>query len=357
MEAATHLLRRGFEVAVADNEGEPSQMPIWGALLLGVTFIFFVVVLFTINYTFGHILPTLLMIESPQEAIIFEPLATEDPDSTIKDPEQAAARPPYITSSFRQTIKHLGGVSGRFRGFWVFVANALIVQWIANMLIFIPFVPRGVATVIGSVIVALLPLTWTHIVISEPSPKFWFRRIPSVKMWRKVAVPTAVLAVAEQITALVPLKLAIVAGLNKDAKYTAQLSPRAQAMLALEGFGIAALSIALSFLFVLPASVTLTRVQASLLPDTEETIVPFDRSFGGKVIPEIVGGSGVLSMLDAWTSFDWSSRLRLVKAYAKVYALTFLATMLFSICLVGEMFLIAGKDWASVLPGKGHKDL
>jgi hypothetical protein len=49
MEAATHLLRRGFEVAVADNEGEPSQMPIWGALLLGVTFIFFVVVLFTVR--------------------------------------------------------------------------------------------------------------------------------------------------------------------------------------------------------------------------------------------------------------------------------------------------------------------
>jgi hypothetical protein len=239
----------------------------------------------------------------------------------------------------------------------VFVVNAIVVQWIANMLIFIPFVPRGVAAVIGAVIMALLPLTWTHIVISEPSPKFWFRRIPSLKMWRKVAVPTAVLAVAEQITALVPLKLAIIAGLTKDARYTAQLSPHDQTMLALAGFGIAALSITLSFLFVLPASVTLTRVQASLLPDTEETIVPFDRSFGGKVIPEIVGGSGVLSMLDAWKSFDWSSRMRLIKAYVKVYALTFVTTMVFTLCLVGEMFLIAGTDWASVLPGKGHKDL
>ncbi|KAE9364080.1 hypothetical protein N431DRAFT_432173 [Stipitochalara longipes BDJ] len=333
-------------------------MPIWGALLLGATFIFFFVVLFTINYTFGRVLPTLLMIESPQEAIVFEPLATEDPDSTInKDPEQAAVRPAYITSSFRQTIKHLGGLSGRFRGFWVFFANAVLVQWIANMLIFVPFIPRGVANVIGVVILALLPLTWTQIVISEPSPKFWFRRIPSVKTWKKVAVPTAVLAVAEQITALVPLKLAIIAGLTKDAKYTAQLSPHAQTMLALSGFGIVALSIVLSFLLVLPASVTLTRVQASLLPDTEETIVPFDRSFGGKVIPEIVGGSGVLGMLDAWKSFDWSSRLRLIKAYAKVYALTIVTTFVFTIVLVGEMFLIAGKDWASVLPGDGNKDL
>jgi len=358
MDTATHLLRRGLEVAIGDGEGHERKMPVWGALLLGATFVFFFVALFTINYTFGHILPALLMIESPQEAIVFEPLATEDPDSTInKDPEQVVARPPYITSSFRQTVKHLGGFSGRFRGFWVFVANAFLVQWIANMLIFIPFVPRGVAAVVGSVIMALLPLTWTHIVISEASPKFWFRRIPSLKMWRKVAVPTAVLAVAQQITALVPLELAIIAGLTKDAKYTAQLSPHEQTMLALEGFGIAALSIVLSFLFVLPASVTLTRVQASLLPDTEETIVPFDRSFGGKVIPEIVGGSGVLGMLDAWKSFDWSSRLRLIKAYAKVYALTIVTTIVFTIVLTGEMFLIAGKDWASVLPGDGHKDL
>jgi hypothetical protein len=110
-------------------------------------------------------------------------------------------------------------------------------------------------------------------------------------------------------------------------------------------------------LLVLPADVTLTRVQASLLPDAEETIVPFDRSFGGKVIPEIVGGSGVLSMLDAWKSFDWSSRIRLVKAYAKIYALQILVSFFFGLCLAAEMFLIAGKDWASVLPGDGNKDL
>jgi hypothetical protein len=314
-----------------------------------------------ISYTFGHLLTTLLIIESPQEAIVFEPLATEDPDSTInKDPEQPA-KPAYITSSFRKTVKHLqsvGGFRGRFRGFAIFVVNAILVQWITNMLIFIPFVPRGVAGVIGAVILAQFPLAWTQIVISEPSPKTWFRRLPSAKVWRKVAIPTAVLAVAEQITALVPLKLALIAGLlNKDAKALAQLSPHDQTIMSLKGFGIMILSIVLCFLLVLPAKATLTRVQASLLPDTEETIVPFDRSFGGKVIPEIVGGNGVVSMLDAWKTFDWSSRIRLVKAYAKIYLLTFAVTFFFTICLMAEMFLIAGKDWASVLPGDGNKDL
>jgi hypothetical protein len=316
--------------------------------------------LLQISYTFGRVLTTLLMIESPQEAITFEPLAIEDPDSTInKDPEQPA-RPAYITSSFRRTVKHLqavGGFRGRFRGFAVFIVNAILVRWIARMLVFIPFVPYGVAGVIAAVICAQLPLAWTQIVISEPNPKSWYRRIPSPRVWRKVAVPTAVLAVAEQITILVPLRLFELAGFTQDAKTIAQLSPHDQAMLSLKGFSIFVLSVVLGFLLVLPANVTLTRVQASLLPDTDETIVPFDRSFGGKVIPEIVGGNGVVSMLDAWKTFDWSSRIRLIKAYAKVYALTMLVTFFFTICLTAEMFLIAGKDWASVLPGDGSKDL
>lgn len=299
------------------------------------------------------------MIESPPEAIVFEPLATEDPDSTIKDPEQPP-RPAYITSSFRRTFKHLqtvGGYLGRYRGFGVFFANSVLVTWLSNMLAYIPYVPLGVAGVIVSVIFAQLPLAWTHIVISEPSPKGWIRRIPSAKTWRKVAIPTAVYGVAEQLTAQLPLKLWFLAGLNMQAKAIAQLSPKDQTIMSLKALGIWALSITLSFLLVLPAQVTLTRVQASLLPDTEETIVPFDRSFDGKVIPEIVGGSGVISMFDAWKSFDWSGRVRLVKAYAKVYALTILVSFLFTLVFMAEMFLIAGRDWASVLPGDEDKDL
>ena len=37
-----------------------------------------------------------------------------------------------------------------------------------------------------------------------------------------------------------------------------------------------------------------------MLPDEDEAIVPFDRSFGGKVVPAILGGSGKLSIRDAW---------------------------------------------------------
>jgi len=363
MNAAGTLLRRGFEAAVGDKDGQspPINLPGWGVLMLGTTAAIFFGIMFMIEYTFGRVLPTLLMIESPQEAIGFEPLPTEDPDSTInKDPEDQASRPPYITASFRRTLKLLqsvGGFRGRFRGFSIFVVNAMLAQWIASILTFIPFVPRGVAGVIAAVILAQFSLAWTQIVISEPSPKTWFRRLPSAKTWRKVAIPTAVLAIAEQIAVLVPLYLAMVAGLTQDAKVIAHLSPHERTMMSLEGFGIFALGVVLSFLLVVPANVTLTRVQASLLPDTEETIVPFDRSFAGKVIPEIVGGSGAIGMLDAWKTFDWSSRIRLVKAYAKVFAIQTVVTILFAICLVSQLFIIVGKDLSKVFPDDDNKDL
>jgi len=295
------------------------------------------------------------MIESPQEEIVFEPLPTEDPDSTInKDPEQQQAKAQFITSSFRRTIRHLrsvGGLRGIFRGFAIFVVNALLVQWSASLLSFVPFIPRSVWTVLCVTALAQFSLGWTHIVISEPSPKTWFRRLPSAKFWNKVALPTAILAAAEQVTVLIPLYLSVLVGItDRDGKAQRPATSHEAKVAAFGGFGILALALLLRFLVVIPAQVTLVRVQASLLPDSEETIVPFDRSFGGKVIPEIVGGSGAIGMLDAWKSFEWNSRIRLVKAYVKVFALQMGLSVLLFLTILCQLFLIVGKDLSKIIP-------
>lgn len=300
------------------------------------------------------------MIESPQDSISFEPLPTEDPDSTInKDPEPAS-KPQLITSSFRRTLRHLGGFQARFRGIAIFIVNAFLVNWIAGMLSVFPIlnlIPRGLLAVGATVLCAQLSLTWTHIVISQPSPKTWFRRVAPMKMWKKVAVPTAVFALAEQLAVWIPIYMAKLAGLvDNTPDKVANMTPHQKTIMSLMGFGIAIFGLLLSFLVVIPANVTLTRVQASLLNDAEETIVPFDRSFGGKVIPEIVGGSGVIGMLDAWKTFDWASRIRLIKAYVKVVAMQLAVTVLFSICIVAQLFIIVGKDWSKLVPEDGKKN-
>jgi len=331
-----------------------------GPVMLISTTVVYLFALFAIEYTFGRVIPTLVMIESPQDSISFEPLATEDPYSTInKDPEQTS-KPQPITSSFRRTLRHLGGFRARFRGLGIFIVNALAVQWIAGILSVLPLInllPRAFSNVVALVLCAQLSLTWTHIVISEPSPKTWFRRLAPVKMWKKVAIPTAVFALAEQTAVYIPIYMCILAGLvDKDAKQIVDSSPTQKTAMSFKAIGILVFGLLLTFLIVIPANVTLTRVQASLLVDTEETIVPFDRSFGGKVIPEIVGGSGMIGMLDAWKSFDWASLIRLVKTYLKVIGMQMAVTFFFTMCLISQLFIIAGKDWSKLVPEDGHKN-
>jgi len=347
----SHLARRGFEATAAFQQKDEYQynMPTWGIVMLATTGLFFLIVSTAVEYTFGRLIPALLMIESPQ-ALLYEPLDTIDPDAPINkntDPELLIVKQQPITSSFRSTIKHLqakAGFRARFRGITLFVAYSFALSAVSGIVGSIPFVPRGVAPVLGAVLLANLSLAWTHIVISDPSPKPWFRRLPEAKVWKKIAGPTAILAIAEQLTVVLPVLLGRLYGLDMDAKAAANMSAPEKSAMALKGFSMFILCIVLGFVIVLPANVMLTRVQASLLSDDQETIVSFDRSFGGKVIPEIVGGSGVIGILDAWKSFDWSSRVRLVKAYAKVFAMQFALSVFFVGVVVAELFIVIGKS-------------
>jgi hypothetical protein len=289
------------------------------------------------------------MVESPQ-TLLYEPLDTIDPDAPISkntDPEVLLVKQQPITSSFRSTIKHLqakAGFRARFRGIALFAAYSIALSFVSGLVGSIFFVPRGAAPVLGAVLLANLSLAWTHIVISDPSPKPWFRRLPEAKVWKKVAGPTAILAIAEQLTIVLPALLARIYGLDMDPKSAANMSGSAKSAAALKGFSVFILCIVLGLVIVVPANVMLTRVQASLLADDQETIVPFDRSFGGKVIPEIVGGSGVIGLLDAWKTFDWNSRVRLIKAYAKVFAIQFALSLFFVGVAVAQLFIIIGKS-------------
>jgi hypothetical protein len=304
------------------------------------------------------------MIESPPDDISFEPVPTEDTDDTVnKDPEPVSGKPQPITSSFRKTLALLhskGGLRARFRGISIFIVNAVVVQWIAGILSIFPIInllPMGFTAALATVLCAQLSLTWTHIVISEPNPKPWFRRLATFKMWKKIAGPTTIFAVAEQLSVMLPLYLAILTGLtDRDPKEVPNLSEHEQAMIIVKGFGIFIFGLTLAFLVVIPANVTLTRVQASLLVDTEETIVPFDRSFGGKVIPEIVGGSGMIGILDAWKTFDWASRIRLVKAYLKVMAMQIAVTVLFTVIFFSQLFIVGGKNLHKIIVPADGKD-
>jgi hypothetical protein len=71
------------------------------------------------------------------------------------------------------------------------------------------------------------------------------------------------------------------------------------------------LSFAVNLFVVLPLWIVLVRVQASLLPDTQEAIVSFDRTFGKE-------GSDALSFKEAVRSFKCKGWQRLMMLVGKM---------------------------------------
>jgi len=333
------LVRRGTEIA---QETEV-QFPKWGIVLLVLIAIVFSIATTMVSYTYAHLIPALMMVESSQ-ITLYDPVATTDSNAALLDlddtkkateqplePELLFVKHKPVTSSFRSTLAHLRARAGRgssLRGFMAYIISLAAVRYLTQIISYLNFIPLPtiLAPVIASVLASHFPLLWTHIVISQPDATRWFRRLAPLPTWKTIAVPTAIASLTRNIATVVPLTLFI--KLNAESPQTPsewnQLPCNAKSTLMLKGFGIAALSFVLWILLVVPAKVTLTRVQASLLPDESEPIIPFDRTFGGKTEPK-----GVLSMLDAWKTFDWNSRIRLLKAYLKAAAMQFALSLLF----------------------------
>lgn len=350
-------MKRGMEAHAYVTEKEIKlDLSPWVIAMLVVTLLGFMYLTFMIEYTFGRVIPTLIMVESPQDSITFQAIPTEDNDM-IKSPEPVNSGPHYITSNFRSSIKLLkahGGYRGRFRGIGMYIANGMAINWIAGIMSAVTGGPSVVCIPVAAVICAQLSLGWTLTVIGETRPQFWFRRIPSVNAWKKIAGPTAAYAAVQQLATLGPLYLLIASGMTQDPKEISKLPLDVQQIMALKAIGAAVLSLILVLGLVLPGKVILTRMQASLIDESEETIVPFDRTFGGKVVPEIVGGSGMIGAMDAWKTFDRPAFTRLIKAYAKCFAMVIATSFLFIGVLVAECAIFAPNLHKAFLPADGN---
>ncbi|ESZ91129.1 hypothetical protein SBOR_8493 [Sclerotinia borealis F-4128] len=344
------LARRGLNAFQGqETPTEEIQMPTWGVMMIASTLVVFFVMDFIVEYTFTRLIPTLLMVESPQ-AILFEPLASEDLDAKLDskgdvEPELLLVKQQPITSSFKATIKHLRARAGRrshLRGVGMHFVMSSVFHLQMNFLSV--FLPMIFAFPIATILCAPFRLAWTHIVISDPSPLPWYKRMPNVATIKKVIPATAVYALAREAVYFVPSTLAISYGLfeSEPTKMTSQQLT----VMGLQLTSIVLLAGGLAFLVLIPASVSLTRVQASLLADNEESIVPFDRTFGGRVSED-----GVLGTLDAWRTFDWNSRVRLLKAYVKAAAMEIALTTFFTIVLLSQVLLVLGDDRKKIIIG------
>ena len=299
------------------------------------------------------------MIETPT-ATAFKLEATESADTDdllsgdkkgpAEEDELFLVKQKPITAKIRTTIKHLRAQAGRwsrFRGLGLAVVYNFVAGLLLNLLSgILPIQPLWAIFV--PVVLCRLHMTWTHIVISAPSSARWFQRIPSAKSMRNVLLPAAVRAFTNQLALYLPGSLFLAFNLDRYTQDPSSWNSADNATLKLvlaKYLMVFAVWAAISLFIVFPADVTLKRVEASMLPEENESIVPFDRTFGGKVTPALVGGTGAVSMLDAWKTFDWAARIRLLKLYVKVFIIQVTVAILFTSTIMAEMRLAMGDDF------------
>lgn len=236
-------------------------------------------------------------------------------------------------------MQSVGGFKARWRGVGCYLCYQFAFATISGVLTGalrtatfgkLLFLDQLLASMVVAMGLAPWSTTWTHIVISEPSPLRWTRRIPAYtwtiqNVWRAVAVHE----LASRLTMIVPSAMVIGLGLdNPNEHHPGAVLGKAIAVLVVTAI--------LAITIVLPATVTLTRVQASMLPEENETIVSFDRSFGGLVEPSIVGGAGALGFVDAWKTFDKQARTRVVKLCVKLVLIEVALDLVAGGILAGE---------------------
>ncbi|KAI5257385.1 hypothetical protein E4T42_01067 [Aureobasidium subglaciale] len=347
-EVLHHLVRRGYE-AMSDSESRQTMVAEVSAaqmLPLILTVLLFSFIVASVHYTLGGVVASLAMIEDHQTAVVETRILAvdgkQDSDAPLDkarliDEEVMVVKQTPLTSSIRNTLKHLTTIGG-FRARWRGLGSALIYDVVRSLTVgFItmfvaaftglPVVARVFANIAANVLCARIHMVWTHAVISEPSTLTWSQRLGQTdrNMWRALALPAFVHSVAELATYGLPVAMFLFVGPDVT---TGDGDMDNQHLLARGAMSLLAF-VMLNILILLPATVTRTRIEASFLPEESNTIVPFDRTFNGSVNMLALDTRAARKSLfiEAWRSFDMASRIRLVKFLVKQAAIELFFTI------------------------------
>ncbi|KAI5463363.1 putative ubiquitin conjugating enzyme [Mariannaea sp. PMI_226] len=366
----TGLVARGFDYAKQASADPDSKLGGrnfygWAWSIFLVDFIIFIPVLILVSYTFQKVLPVFAIVEDERPPA-YEPVRLDDesleassavpgvPVPAAGAPKPASAAVPTrplnldgthpVTHDFMATWRLLrshGGFRSIFRGFSCYIFQVFVQSWIGALL-------RGPFFIFASLAASLLLVqfstAWVHIVMTPPSAQHFWRRLPPFKhtlnaTWR----PVTLLWVLTMAAAGITYVLIMAMGLKHEKSGNWDVPSSAEGVKYLI---VACVSIFLQVFLVVPAYVTLVRVQASLLPDDQETIIPFDRSFQGKVEPAVIGGTGFITLRDAWATFSKAAWRRLIIFYVKIIGIGMAVNIIIGAILVPQFFLLSYKTKA-----------
>ncbi|KAK5175737.1 uncharacterized protein LTR77_000876 [Saxophila tyrrhenica] len=368
-----HLTKEQFiskleqDAQAYENAGPRMEVNPRELLPVAITGLIAFFIVWSISYTIGEVAVSLASIESTsrttvveskppaytEEPLEKEPLMAAEPDAET-DVEITVIEHKPITSKIRTTIARLhevGGFRARWRGVGLSMLYHFLHAMVANFLAAffgVGLFGESLIYIFVSVGLARLHMAWTHKMIAHPSSKPWFRSVPARKDCKAILLPAFVYAAAQQATIILPVGVAFALGLMQPpaGHSNGEMSHHDCRKMAL--FGLRFLAVPITYIMVglailLPASVTLTRIEASLLPEDQETIVPFDKAaMVGDIDVSARGGCRAL-FVQAWRSFDRSARLRLIKLYAKMIMAQVAVLFVAAHLMVAELYLIGGE--------------
>ncbi|CAG8152344.1 unnamed protein product, partial [Penicillium nalgiovense] len=217
-----------------------------------------------------------------------------------------------ITTKLRTTIRHLRARAGfwsPFRGFEISLISSFT---LACLLSFTRACSSSILVeIVAQFCIGMLLAPWkmllVHLVISEPSPKCFYQRIPGYRAWIKIAPAAAFQEIPISAYKLLQRAIETVNWCNLDSFLDLLIGTGSSSAIRV------LIPPVVVYLAVIVTRAIFIRVAASMLPEEDKPIIPFDRSFGGKLKPSIRGSNGCLTLSDAWVTFDWPSRIRFTK--------------------------------------------
>lgn len=254
-----------------------------------------------------------------------------------------------VTSTLRSTFRHIssiGGFRARFRGLGFGIFHALSFGFFSLVLsvlfAWLPVMGMALARIGAAVVTCNLHATWTHATIAMPTEKPFMQRFLPRTVSRKLVLPT----------------IRLQAGILFMQFATAVTVGFAQKTVAFHGFNwLTAQSFLLpviaffgiSIFHVLPSHIALIRTEASLLPEDQSAIVPFDRTFGGRFNWEAMADRKTcivrgLSVRGAYASFDKATFKTSLKIIAKLFAIMLSLTVVSSVIFAAEFYALAGNE-------------
>lgn len=336
---------------------------IWWLALAALNCLVFVPPIIFLSYSVNSLWPVLCIVEDDAPPT-YERIALQDRDadkedegekpeaSLLADEAGGLGSEPPVTTDLRRLNRMLYDITGwpsLLRGLRPHMFFNLSVTVLTVVMTSIPFLPRVLGIAVAPLAVVQLYTAWVHIAIAAPSPQPFYRRFPPfATAFRATALPTAVMWFAVGVAQELPLQLfgfLDIETWDPTGSPGVGLAVPCFDLLSRPGDFLKILALLAAWLLpvlllVIPAHAVLTRVQASLLPAGERTVVPFDRSFRG--LRE--DGQEYVGMLQAFRSFSHASWLRLAVLYVKIISIT-LAAGIFMGAAVGIQIIIVWSNF------------